>query len=167
MEPLDDFIDESRRTERSAFIRSHQHPFLVVSVPDEAGDGWRAFRTTQFTPKQVQTPMPVSASDYRLLRIVKTSRNPWADRISIGRAANNDLVVRDPSVSKLHAHLRLEPDKATVADSGSRNGTTVNGRPVKDHEAVSLVPGDELQLGSVNMVFHDAAGLYDFLRGLT
>jgi hypothetical protein len=167
MEPLDDFIDESQRCDRPTFVRSHAYPFLVITVPEEAGDGWRAFRTTHFTQKQVHTPLPPSAAEYRLLRVVKTSRNPWVDRISIGRASNNDLVVRDPSVSKLHAHLRMEPSRVTVADAGSRNGTSVNGRPLRELEAVQLVSGDELQFGKVNMTFQDAAALFDFLRRLT
>src|SRR4051794_10640808 len=121
MEPLDDFIDESSNEDRAAFARTHTYPFLVLRVPDEAGDGWRAFRTTQFTPNQVNRPMPAGARDFRLLRIVKTARNPWADRISIGRAANNDLVIRHASVSKLHAHLRVDGARVYVADAGSRN----------------------------------------------
>ena len=53
-----------------------------------------------------------------------------------------------------------------MSDAVSRNGTLVNGKPLRGEESVQLEPGDELQLGSVDMVFQDAGGMFDFLRGL-
>ncbi len=166
MEPLDDFIAEARSADADTFTAAHPHPFLVVSLQGEPGDNWRAFRTTQFTRDQLTTPLPAPAAAYGVLRVVKTNRNPWSDRISIGRAANNDLVLRDASVSKLHAHLRLEGNTMTVADAGSRNGTTVNGKRLKEAEAQQLEPGDEIGLGSVGMIYQDPPGMYSFLKSL-
>src|SRR5690348_2315544 len=37
----------------------------------------------------------------------KTGANPWRERILIGRAPNNDVVLRDVWISKLHAWLEL------------------------------------------------------------
>jgi hypothetical protein len=166
MEPLDDFIQEVRSSERDTFAKAHPHPFLVVVVPENADEGWRVFRTTHFTREQVHNPMSSRASSYRALRVVKTNRNPWSDRISVGRAANNDLVVRDASVSKLHAHLRAEGATMTLSDAGSRNGTAVNGKALKEGEARPLEPGDEINLGSINLVYQDPGGMYDFLKSL-
>src|SRR5262245_48740931 len=39
--------------------------------------------------------------------VAKAPGNPYLDRISVGRARNCDIVVRDGSVSKLHAHMRI------------------------------------------------------------
>jgi hypothetical protein len=36
------------------------------------------------------------------MRVEKTDRNMWKSRISVGRATNNDLIIRHDSVSKLH-----------------------------------------------------------------
>jgi hypothetical protein len=50
------------------------------------------------------------------------------DRISLGRARNCDIVLRDPSVSKLHAHFRVKDDgKFDLVDRLSENGTEING----------------------------------------
>ncbi|KAA0929693.1 ABC transporter ATP-binding protein/permease, partial [Streptomyces apricus] len=92
-----------------------------------------------------------------------TFRNPTSVRplpartVRIGRAADNDLVVDDLSVSRLHAELRALPDGTyEIADLGSHNGTFLNGRPVTrariddgdvvgvGHSAFCLV-GDQLQ----------------------
>jgi transcriptional regulator with GAF, ATPase, and Fis domain len=43
----------------------------------------------------------------------------------VGSAAQADIVVRDPTVSRLHAELDPRPDGLWVRDLGSRNGTFV------------------------------------------
>ncbi len=50
----------------------------------------------------------------------------------IGSAANCDLVLKDPTVSRLHLVLRIQNDRIRVIDSGSRNGTSIDGTMVHD-----------------------------------
>jgi hypothetical protein len=55
----------------------------------------------------------------------------FSERISVGRARNNDVVLRHESVSKFHAWIaRDESDAYYVADASSRNGTSLNGASV-------------------------------------
>jgi DNA ligase (NAD+) len=58
----------------------------------------------------------------------------FPDRITIGRTSNNDVVINDSSVSRLHAYVRREGDKWVVADAGSKNGTKL----VKDEGRVYI-----------------------------
>ncbi len=74
-------------------------------------------------------------------------------RLSIGRADDNDLVLSAelfPSVSQRHCELVQVGDKLEIADKGSRNGTLVNGKAVKQ---ATLVPGDLIQLGAIGPRF--------------
>jgi DNA-binding NtrC family response regulator len=48
----------------------------------------------------------------------------------IGTAPSCGLRLSDAAVSRLHCELRVEPDGVTVVDSGSTNGTFVNGLDV-------------------------------------
>jgi transcriptional regulator with GAF, ATPase, and Fis domain len=48
------------------------------------------------------------------------------------RAEECDFVLEDPTVSKVHAILRIEGDSIRVIDAGSRNGTTVDDVRVRD-----------------------------------
>lgn len=48
------------------------------------------------------------------------------DRITIGRATDNAIVISDPSVSGRHAELRLTGETYVLKDLGSTNGTRVN-----------------------------------------
>lgn len=65
--------------------------------------------------------------------------------ITIGRSRTTDLHLDDPSVSALHAEIRVGARLIELVDLGSHNGTYLNGRPVMH---VALQPGDEIRLGS-------------------
>lgn len=73
-------------------------------------------------------------------------------RISIGRTKENDLRIDDASVSKAHAALLLNKEgRLVVADTGSTNGTFVNGGRIAYGKAIELSPGSELTIGVVKV----------------
>ncbi len=74
-----------------------------------------------------------------------------SSEISIGRAADNDMVLASPTVSSKHARLWSENGAWTVADQKSTNGTIVNG--VRIEAPVRLNDGDELRLGDFRLRF--------------
>lgn len=69
---------------------------------------------------------------------------------SLGRRADNDVVVNDLSVSASHAWIINQHGHCVVMNTLSTNGTFVNGRKV--HEAI-LRHGDRLRLGQAEFVF--------------
>jgi DNA-binding NtrC family response regulator len=74
-------------------------------------------------------------------------------RLAIGTAADNALVLADPTVSRYHLELAREPDGLHVVDLGSRNGTWVGGVRV---ERAVIPPGTTLRLGDTTLVVDDA-----------
>ncbi|CAN5917659.1 hypothetical protein BH11MYX4_BH11MYX4_13480 [soil metagenome] len=54
------------------------------------------------------------------------------DVCKIGSHASNDVVLRDPMVSRFHCRLVREDGIWTLRDSGSMNGTTLNGVRLRD-----------------------------------
>ena len=65
----------------------------------------------------------------------------------VGREAGKDIVLSaDSTISRTHASLVYEGPGIVVCDSGSSNGTFVNGMRVTS--PVALVPGDIVQFGS-------------------
>ncbi|HEX6487421.1 MAG TPA: FHA domain-containing protein [Candidatus Dormibacteraeota bacterium] len=63
---------------------------------------------------------------------------------TLGRALDNDFVLRDPCVSGHHARLEMHGDQVAIVDLGSTNGTSVNGMQVQRSE---LQDGDRVTLG--------------------
>ncbi len=76
---------------------------------------------------------------------------------NIGRADYNDIVVDHESVSQAHAKLQLRDEVWVLSDSGSTNGTTVDGVRVEDE--IPLSPGSTIAVGEVPMLFDPAEGL--------
>ncbi|MBD3335099.1 MAG: SpoIIE family protein phosphatase [Candidatus Eisenbacteria bacterium] len=72
----------------------------------------------------------------------------------LGRSADSDVRLQDRSVSREHARLNIENGQATIEDLNSHNGTRVNGKDVA--EPTVLQPGDRLQLGMLDLLFHSA-----------
>jgi pSer/pThr/pTyr-binding forkhead associated (FHA) protein len=65
--------------------------------------------------------------------------------LRLGRAADNDVAIRDPTVSRHHAELLGDPAHGyEIVDRGSRNGTFVNGRRV---ERAQVGPSDRIGIG--------------------
>ena len=62
----------------------------------------------------------------------------------IGRSKDADLVIDDPSVSRLHAEVSFDGESAILVDTRSSNGTSVNGMKVFNWE---LADGDVIELG--------------------
>ena len=71
-------------------------------------------------------------------------------RLTIGRAPESNIHLPDPSVSRQHALVYIEDEKAILEDMGSRNGTYVNEERVK--KAV-LSNGDVVRIGNVTARF--------------
>lgn len=53
--------------------------------------------------------------------------------ISVGRDASNVLAIPDPSVSRRHCLILSDEHGFKIRDLNSRNGTLVNGTPVREH----------------------------------
>jgi hypothetical protein len=66
-------------------------------------------------------------------------------RFRVGRGEENDLRLGIAGLSRRHALLELIGDSLYLSDTGSSNGTTVNGQPVVD--AVEVCDGDVIALG--------------------
>src|ERR1051325_1542436 len=79
---------------------------------------------------------------------------PGGRRVSIGRVADNDLQLEHPSVSKIHAALVMNREGTLlVADTGSTNGTFINGRRIAYGEARQIEDGDVVSFGDVEVRF--------------
>ena len=97
------------------------------------------------------------------LTVLDPARSRWppGSRIvvrsgtSIGREADNDVIVDEDTVSARHAVLRYDGGRWWVEDLGSTNGTFVNLQPVVEPRPVRS--GDEVRFGRVAMRFAEAA----------
>ena len=64
---------------------------------------------------------------------------------TIGRSAEADILIEHETASRKHARIIVEGNRVFIADMNSRNGTFLNGKPVK--EKIEIKPGDAIALG--------------------
>lgn len=77
--------------------------------------------------------------------------------VNIGRRSDNDLIIDDPRISRVHAQLRAIRGKYVISDLGSTDGTRVNGQRVTQR---TLHSKDVISLAGVPLVYsQDDTGL--------
>ena len=168
-------LDEWRRaraiTTRADFIALHPYAFLISAPRPDTGEFVALTKPTEFrTVTHKHDALPRAQNQEHLedslliLPLRKAEGHPFPERISVGRAMNCDIVIRDPSVSKLHGHFRdVGTDSAYFTDAKSSNGTRVDGAAVKPAEAVAISRQTLLSFGRVQLMLVSAADVYDWL----
>ena len=80
----------------------------------------------------------------------------------IGRSKSSDIVVDIPTASRNHAVLtRYDDGSWTITDAGSRDGTYVNGEPVR---ICALQDGDVITIGGIKMKFQPITQRQELLQ---
>jgi hypothetical protein len=161
------FVELARTLSREEFVAQFTGLFFMAALEGGVSLEYETRVLGPDAPRPLATApgaLPVGGSAV-LIELVKAPGNPYPDRISIGRARNCDVVLRDPSVSKLHAHVRVEGGARVVVDAGSQNGTRVNRTLLAPNTPHRIASGDLVSFGRVTGRVADAAALFDMLRG--
>jgi DNA-binding winged helix-turn-helix (wHTH) protein len=69
----------------------------------------------------------------------------------IGRDSEAVVWIDDERVSRRHARILIGPERATIEDLGSKNGTFLDGKRIRT--AVSLTNRETVKIGPANMTF--------------
>lgn len=72
------------------------------------------------------------------------------DQTRLGRAPESEIFLDDVTVSRRHAEISRLKNGFTIHDSGSLNGTYLNGKVITESE---LTSGDEVQIGKFRLHF--------------
>ncbi|NOZ52767.1 MAG: FHA domain-containing protein [Gammaproteobacteria bacterium] len=71
--------------------------------------------------------------------------------LNVGRGADNDIQIDDPSVSTHHAKIVTLFETTFIEDLKSTNGTLVNGKPIQKH---TLRSSDIISVGKHQILYH-------------
>lgn len=155
---LADLTADARSLSPNDFRKKHGDVFLL-GVADNLRQPKR-FEQTRSAPASPAPLDPRNTIDWLILPVVKREKSLSLVRLTVGRTANNDVPVEDPSVSRLHAFF--EPGSPwTVKDAGSRLGTKINNVAVE--EPTPVRSGDQVAFGDVELTFMDVDALIYFV----
>jgi hypothetical protein len=155
---VEGLVADARKRSVTDWERTFGRAVLVGPTPeverrsaDEFDDDPWAFQTVSASidPDSAGDPL-TSFRESEVYGLKKATRGAFAATVLVGRSSSNDVTIPHPSLSKLHARVHLAVDGTmTISDSGSKNGTLLNGQPI-DSNPRPLAHGDLLQLGKRN-----------------
>lgn len=139
-----------RRMELALHARDHgQLAALLHDLPAAGGRSRLATVISWWSAVTARAQAAWRAPRYQPLVLPSGTRTG----LTIGRAADSDLVLRDQTVSWRHAELRRHDGEWVLADLGSTNGTRVNGWRVGG--GLTVRPGDRVSFGQLEFRLTD------------
>lgn len=152
---LNDFDHDARLLDLETFRALHGEAFLVhygafqTMTPDAAMRGTLSSEGLRIDGSWLY--------QYFVFRLRKAPGERLDTSVSIGRTSENDVVVPHVSLSRRHALVAptayAEGSPWTIRDLGSTNGTLVDDQPVERLQAITLVTGSRVRLGTVELTF--------------
>lgn len=106
-----------------------------------------AIDRTQISPKMSAVLRWEEAGERRALFLSK------GDIAQIGREEDNEVCIKDNSISRHHATVASRDDSFVVTDLGSTNGTKLNGEQVTQPSV--LKDNDIIRLDEKALIFHE------------
>jgi hypothetical protein len=156
LETLVQVLEESGN---EAGLRFLSHPVIRVAADPNLAPGqirikarnsWENLPETADLPTQRAAIIENIPSNAFLI-VNGTDIFPLTQKvINIGRRDDNQLVVSDARVSRIHSQLRVFKGRYVIFDLDSTGGTFVNGERIHQH---ILYPGDVISLAGVPLVY--------------
>ncbi len=159
-------VEEWERTFGRAVLVGPK-PLSQVNEGDDVDDDPWAFQTMS-AALDLHLPDPLTSfRESEVYGLRKASRGAFAATVLVGRASSNDVTIPDPSLSKLHARVHLATDGTMkISDSGSKNGTVLNG-DIVDDTPIPLSHGDMLRLGDRSFKVYATRHFHGLVAKLT
>lgn len=125
--------------------------------------------TEMLKEDEVTAPVAVNTSaqisQVEVYPLIKKPAAAFPEIITIGRTVQNDVVLANHSVSRLHMYVRYSDGQWWITDAGSKNGSWIEGQKLKARCEVKLSPMALVRVGELFLTFHLAADAYDALGG--
>lgn len=78
---------------------------------------------------------------------------PLGEQVFLGRGNDNEIVIKDPYISKRHLRIVKDEENYFLEDLKSANGTFINGERIMD--VAKLNNGDRITVGQIEFLFVD------------
>jgi hypothetical protein len=151
------FLARQRLVLEQKFEARYPHHWLVWEPGTWKAPPANAAVAETREPQKGKKPQPVDASDALCFELaLKPGGN---DEIHIGRAESNELVLSDLTVSRGHCLLRCKDGRWSAAPAENVTAMAVGGTPVLPGGELPLAPGQQLELGDVQLTLLDPKAL--------
>jgi hypothetical protein len=165
-------VDDLRRLGREVLVKRTPGPALVELPPGTSAAQDELLRKPLSGPLMRSTieasgvfgPSSKVTDEGGIHFVVKRPGGAFAERIGVGRTANNDIVLPFAGVSKYHAFFTKTDAGWLLTDAGSRNGTFIAKNRLAEGEAGLVKNEVMVRFGPHAYLFFTPIGLADFLE---
>ena len=146
---------------RAQFLEKYPYHFLIQESHLESGAGQPGYFTLK---APIESAQPCDLLSTNVYALKKKHGELFQDMITVGRAANNDVVIDYSCVSKFHACFTRADSQWLVTDSGSTNGTFLEKEALEARVSKPLDIDAELAFSKkLSFRFVDASRLFNYL----
>ncbi len=146
---FDGFVDEHESGKMGLGLTEPDLKNVVLTSPET-----EAIATTEEI--KIEPEKEIFTASYTINNVPRVLKLTFSEkqRLSVGRSRENNLWLDDVGVSKIHASLILSAERQLmVADTGSTNGTFVNGIRIAYGTSARVNDGEPIKFGTVDVVF--------------
>ncbi len=159
---VDPFEEESRRSVK----KSRGFAFRTLAGAETEGGSVMGPRA-RVGQEHFRLVAQLSEAPHFAVPLKKHERSgaAYPDRVTVGRAANQDVILNEASVSKAQAWFEVsKKGHLYLRDAQSRNGTYVNDRRLSPRERVRVEPGDAIAFAHVEAILCTPEALWNALQ---
>lgn len=129
------------------FKGSQEEGTTVLSVEEEG--------TTVLSQDESETTLLSIEPVFELIRSKNSTHQVYSGiECTIGRSADNTISIRDNTdISRKHAKIIYANGEFQIVDLGSKNGTTINNRHIKEKQLERLKSGDVIAFAEDEFTF--------------
>jgi hypothetical protein len=170
-----DYLKSLQGLGREQFLEAFKNPFLLENYLAPSST-IKLGRVETISELEVDDLLSISESgedepllQARVIPLEKRDKNSAERMIFVGRSADNDIVLRNKMVSKLHAYFCEVPGSQVIQliDMNSTNGTFINGSKVSPSVKTNLEDEDVISFGpETRLEFFSSASFCQLLQHL-
>ena len=170
-----DYLQSLQGLGPEKFLATYRHPFLLENylAPSSRTKLGRVETISEIDVENLISPVGTSEGEpllqARAIPLEKRDKDSSDRMIFVGRSANNDIVLLNKMVSKLHAYFCQLPGSRVIqlVDMNSTNGTFINGDRLSPSVKTNLDDADAISFGpETKLEFFSAAGFCQLLQQL-
>ena len=170
-----DYLQSLQGLGPEKFLATYNHPFLLENylAPSSRTKLGRVETISEIDVENLRSPTGTSKDEpllqARAIPLEKRDKDSADRMIFVGRSANNDILLLNKMVSKLHAYFCQVPGSEIIqlVDMNSTNGTFLNGDRLSPSVKTNLNDADVISFGpETELEFFSAPGFCQLLQKL-
>jgi pSer/pThr/pTyr-binding forkhead associated (FHA) protein len=168
-----DYLKSLQKLGPKKFLAAHPHPVLLENylAPSSTTKLGRVETVSELDLEDLNSPTEGLQGDAllqaRVIPLEKRDKNSAEHMFFVGRSSNNDIVLLNKMVSKLHAYFCQVPGGKTMqlVDMNSTNGTFINSWRLPPSVKMNLDDADVISFGpETRLEFLSARGFCQLLQ---